>query len=135
VFYDSALTQRQRLSGVFEVKIYPDEHRVPAILTACRTSGGYDPPRSPRSPIGKAAPMTFATRPETLDLAALKAQVRSIDQDVIARRRRRYSRLYFEALLSDDPRRGMSFTNMLLLLAHYKLVNDEKALQCVLCLH
>lgn len=124
----SSGTHVQLLSGVFEVKVYPDEYRIPAILAASRRQTASDPPRSPS---GKIAPTLAKISDETLDLAMLKKQVKAIDQADIARRRRRYSRLYFEAILSDDPKRGMSFTNMLLLLAHYKLINDDKALQCV----
>ena len=64
-----------------------------------------------------------------IDLRELSHQLDRIDYKEVAKRRHLYNRLYHEALLSDDPRKGMSFSNMLLLLAHYKFVPNENALQ------
>lgn len=46
-------------------------------------------------------------------------------------RKRRLNRLYQEALLMEEPRKGLSFTNMLLLLAQCKLIDVSKAFQYV----
>jgi hypothetical protein len=55
-----------------------------------------------------------------------------IDYTAIRKRRMVYSRLYHEASISHQQGRGISFTNMLLLLAHHKLIVDRDALVFVL---
>jgi hypothetical protein len=52
-----------------------------------------------------------------------------IDFDVIRHRRQTYDHLYWEACVTDDHGKGISFTSMLLLLCHYKLIDDEQALK------
>ena len=74
---------------------------------------------------------TLACVVDGIDLTLLSSALRTVDYASVARRRRLYDRLYHEALVSDEPGRGMSFTNMLLLLAHYKLIDDDEALECV----
>ena len=51
-----------------------------------------------------------------------------IDRMAIKRRKNLYNRLYHEARISHEPGKGISFTNMLLLLAHHKLIIDREAL-------
>lgn len=38
---------------------------------------------------------------------------------------------YEEVLVSSDPDRGIQFTALLLILAHYKVINDNKSLRYV----
>jgi hypothetical protein len=64
-----------------------------------------------------------------LDLEKLQAAISHIDPEQIRARRRRYNRIWHEARLSEEPGLGISFTTMLFLLAHHKLIDDEKALQ------
>lgn len=64
-----------------------------------------------------------------LDLVALEHHLNQIDYHDVARRKKRFNRLYQEALLTEEPGRGISFTSMLLLLAHYKLMEPERALK------
>lgn len=64
-----------------------------------------------------------------IDLSRLAANISRIDFPTVRRRRHLFNQLYQEALISEEPGRGMSFTNMLLLLAHYKLIDDDSALQ------
>ncbi len=52
----------------------------------------------------------------------------SIDRTAIKRRKNLYNRLYHEARISHEPGKGISFTNMLLLLAHHKLIVEREAL-------
>jgi hypothetical protein len=54
-----------------------------------------------------------------------------MDMGDVKRRRKVYNRLYHEAMLDSEGEKGISFTSMLLLLAHYRLIDDEKALRCV----
>ena len=105
----------QRLSGVFEVRLYGTQHSVRALREA--SSQNSDKP-----PIGKHII-------EGLDLHALYRSLDQIDYNQVATRKKMFNRLYQEALLSEDPARGISFTNMLLMLAQYKLVDVDKALQ------
>ena len=63
-----------------------------------------------------------------IDVAKLQANVNSIDRALIKRRKNLWNRLYHEARISYEPGKGISFTNMLLLLAHHKLIVDQDAL-------
>jgi hypothetical protein len=67
-----------------------------------------------------------------IDLMLLGKALGSIDQMKTKKAKDLYNRLYHEALISAEPGRGISFTDMLVLLAHYKLIDDDKALQSVL---
>lgn len=66
-----------------------------------------------------------------LDLNKLGQILNGIDYTAIRRRRNVYSRLFHEASISHRQGRGMSFTDMLLLLAHHKLIVDREALVSV----
>ncbi|MCO5613915.1 hypothetical protein L7F22_068195 [Adiantum nelumboides] len=68
-----------------------------------------------------------------LNVTALTRQLGKFDHEEIKRRKMRFERLYHEACLLKDQKEnrgkgGLSFTDMLLLLAHYKLIDDEQAL-------
>lgn len=66
-----------------------------------------------------------------LNMRRLNAVLNNVDYDEVRRRRRMYCRLYYEArVVEEGP--GVSFTHMLLLLAHHKLIDDNKALRQVL---
>ena len=105
----------QRLSGIFEVKIYPTEYSIPKVMARSTGDGTGDSFASLKHPSG-------------IDLYGLEANVNSIDRAVIKRRKNVYNRLYHEARISYEPGRGISFTNMLLLLAHHKIIVDNEAL-------
>lgn len=62
------------------------------------------------------------------DLDRLNDSLDRIDRDAIKKRKNLYNRLYHEARISCEPGKGISFTNMLLLLAHHKLIDDREAL-------
>lgn len=64
-----------------------------------------------------------------LNLSALKQAIDVLDKKEIARKRREFNRLYQEALLSEEPGKGISFTNMLVMLAQHKLIDPDKALK------
>ncbi|KAF8321114.1 hypothetical protein DL93DRAFT_1599778 [Clavulina sp. PMI_390] len=104
-----------RLSGVFEVRIYPREAEVRKILEKSRE---IDPdPHQPRLSM------------YDVDVNRLQRVINSIDFSQARQRRALYNRLFQEALIIQEPGRGLSFTNMLLLLAHYKIIDDENALR------
>ena len=58
----------------------------------------------------------------------LQANLNGIDRAAIKKRKNLYNHLYHEARISHEPGKGISFTNMLLLLAHHKLIDDREAL-------
>jgi hypothetical protein len=108
----------QKLSGIFEVRIYPAEYSVPNILAFCR------------DPLGEQAWSPKVV--EGVDLSKLERMLDTIDYQEIRKRRTVYARLYHEATISHEPGLGISFTNMLILLAHHKLIVDAEALVYVL---
>jgi voltage-dependent calcium channel len=67
--------------------------------------------------------------PEGMDAGKLKQILGGADHTKVRQRRNLYIRLYHEASVLCPPGKGMSFTDMLLLLAHYKLINDHEALE------
>lgn len=106
-----------KLNGVFEVRLYPIEFSIANLLR--------DTVPDPNTP---------AKRVETgahyaVDVRKLRHRIAQIDYSKVRERRRQYVRLFNEAKLSEEPGRGISFTSMLLMLSHYKLIDDEKALQ------
>lgn len=104
------------MSGVFEVRIYPVEAVIPNILAASRDAGGES---------------GYAFKPATvagIDLKRLNKTLDGIDYASIRRRRSIYCRLYHEASISHQHGRGISFTDMLMMLAHHKLIVDREAL-------
>ncbi|KAG2002361.1 high-affinity cell membrane calcium channel, variant 2 [Coprinopsis cinerea AmutBmut pab1-1] len=103
-----------KLSGIFEVRIYPAEYSVPNILAFCR------------DPLGEQAWSPKVV--EGVDLSKLERMLDTIDYQEIRKRRTVYARLYHEATISHEPGLGISFTNMLILLAHHKLIVDAEAL-------
>jgi hypothetical protein len=66
-----------------------------------------------------------------IDLNKLQAILGGLDYTSIRKRRITYSRLYYEASISHQPGRGISFTDMLFMLAHHKIIVDREALVCV----
>lgn len=109
------MTSMQRLSGIFEVRIYPPGANVRKILEKCQ---GLDADLTqPASHVGG------------VDISRLQRVLGSLDFSRTRQRRDMYNRLFQEALFIQEPGKGISFTNMLLLLAHYKLIDDEKALK------
>jgi hypothetical protein len=104
---------------VFEVRLYPTEQSIPNLLRNAVPDSD-----TPMQQIITGANYSVDTR-------KLRHQMAKIDYTKVRRRRRQYVRLFNEAKMSQDPRdpRGVSFTAMLLMLAHYTLIDDEKALR------
>ncbi|THH14934.1 hypothetical protein EW146_g5467 [Bondarzewia mesenterica] len=105
-----------KLSGIFEVRIYPVEYNVPEILATCKATGDTD------------TSWNRSTIIEGVDLDKLNRNLSRIDYSAIRKRRNLYSRLYHEASISHQHGKGISFTDMLLLLSHHKLIVDKDAL-------
>lgn len=101
---------------MFEVRIYPTEYRVKNLLAEAKALDDADASNvSPHAP--------------GLDLSKLRAALTTLDPETIRQRRLLYNRLYHEARLSFEHGKGISFTNMLLMLAHNKLIADKDALR------
>ena len=64
-----------------------------------------------------------------IDLEKLNERLAEIPIDEIRRRRRRMNIFYEEVLVSADPDRGVEFNSLLMILAHYKVINDNKSLR------
>lgn len=99
----------QKLSGIFEVKIYPTEYSISNIMARSVADGS-------------------TPEEHNLDTGKLQASVDVIDRTMIKRRKNLWNRLYHEARISYEIGKGISFTNMLLLLSHHKLIVDQEAL-------
>ena len=69
-----------------------------------------------------------APRAPKTDAERLARALANVDTSDLQMRRQRFNRLYHEAVLLLHPRKGISFTDMLLLLARTKLVNETEAL-------
>ena len=107
----------QKLSGVFEVRIHPEEYKISNIVEICKQPPGEDD-WTPRVVDG-------------LDLNKLERILNGIDYAEVRRRKAVYNRLYHEAYymhISHEHGLGISFTDMLTLLAHHKLIVDAEAL-------
>ncbi|SPO30169.1 related to CCH1 - Calcium channel (alpha subunit) [Ustilago trichophora] len=65
--------------------------------------------------------------PQT-DAERLAQALSAVDAEELHMRRERFNRLYHEAVMLMHPRKGISFTDMLLLLARTKLVDETEAL-------
>ena len=65
---------------------------------------------------------------EGVDMLKLHTALVGLDATKIRKRRIIYSRLWNEAIISQEQGKGISFTNMLFMLAHHKLIDDREAL-------
>ena len=65
---------------------------------------------------------------DDVDIAKLDSILSTIDYATIRRRRNIYVRLLNEANLAAGRKKGISFTDMLELIAHHKLIVDREAL-------
>ncbi|EOD48682.1 putative calcium channel subunit cch1 protein [Neofusicoccum parvum UCRNP2] len=73
----------------------------------------------------------FTGRKQTpeIDLRKLNERLSELPCEEIRRRRARMNRFFEEILNGADPDRGIQFTSMLITLAHYKVINDNKSLR------
>jgi len=104
-----------RLSGIFEVKIYPAAFSVPYLKAACLQSG--DTTSYPPSSFGG-----------QIDLRKLRRALSDLSAVESRRRKDVYNKIVLEANYQVLDRDGLTFTDTLLLIAHNKLINEEKAL-------
>ncbi|EAQ90812.1 hypothetical protein CHGG_02747 [Chaetomium globosum CBS 148.51] len=110
------------LSGVFEMRIYDNDDSVRAILEDVRNENDAASVRH-ASIISKSQYQTG------VDLKKLNERLAMIDVAKVRERRRRFNIFFEEVMVSADPERGISFTTVLMLLAHYNIINDSKSLR------
>lgn len=69
-----------------------------------------------------------------IDLAKLNRRLAQLPILEIRRRRARMNTFCEEVLVSSDLDKGIQFTSLLMILAHHKVINDNKSLRYVECL-
>jgi len=109
------------LSGIFEMRIYDGDFTVGRIIEECAVVNR----RESNLPVSARAPT-----PE-IDIKKLNHVLAQMPIGDIRRRRRRMNTFYEEVLVSSDPDKGIQFTSLLLILAHHKVINDNKSLRYV----
>ncbi|KAF2472109.1 calcium channel-like protein subunit Cch1 [Lindgomyces ingoldianus] len=106
------------LSGVFEMRIYDGDFTVRRLIEDCSSSR-----RTSELPVQGHEPA-----PE-IDIKKLNQRLALLPVEGIRVRRQRMNTFYEEVLVSSDPDRGIAFTSLLMILAHYKVINDNKSLR------
>ncbi|KAF6838429.1 calcium channel subunit cch1 [Colletotrichum musicola] len=110
------------LSGVFEMRIYDADDSVRQILEDVRNE----------SASSRARHMSIASTSNYsagIDIQRLNIRLAQIDIDKVRERRRRFNIFFEEVMVSADPDKGISFTSVLMILAHYNIINDSKSLK------
>ena len=109
------------LSGVFEMRIYKQEDSVRGILEDIQSE--------PTG--GRIMSMSSASAATGVNLKALNERLAKIDAKEVRKARARYNLFFEEVIVSADVDRGISFTTVLMILAHYNVISDNKSLKSV----
>lgn len=146
-----------RLGGSMELKVHPGDASIKSLTAKMmsngppsnRTTNNASPIKSKfamlKSPIGKDIDRShFAWPPsplgspteiffEGMNISRLNRQLSSLDYADIRRRKQRFESIYYEATLiaelpANAAKGGIPFHEMLMLVAHHKLINDDEAL-------
>ncbi|QRW09988.1 ion transport domain-containing protein [Ceratobasidium sp. AG-Ba] len=107
-----------KLRGVFEVRLYSEQLSPRGLVEATKMN----------HPLIYRSTITGEEIQVPLNMRRLNAILNGVDYAQVRARRTTYNRLIHEARIVSEQR-GISFTNMLLLLAHHKLINDSEALR------
>lgn len=107
------------LSGIFEMRIYDGDFTVGRLIEQCGTT----PHRASNLPLPGHEPT------KEIDIISLNRCLDDLPIAEIRRRRRRMNTFYEEVLVSSDPDRGVQFSSLLMILAHHKVINDNKSLR------
>jgi voltage-dependent calcium channel len=107
------------LSGVFEMRIYSQEHSIGRILEDIQA----------QQTGGRITSMASASSATGVNLKALNKRLAQIDPVEVRRSRARYNLFFEEVMVSADVDRGISFTTVLMILAHYNVISDNKSLK------
>ena len=108
------------LSGVFEMRIYDGDFTVARLIEDC-------------SRVKRVSGLPVDDQPDErlVDVPKLKRRLVALPVKEIRKRRSRMNKFYEEVLVSSDPDRGIAFMSLLMILAHYKVINDNKSLRLV----
>ncbi|KNG51313.1 calcium channel subunit cch1 [Stemphylium lycopersici] len=107
------------LSGIFEMRIYDGDFTVNALMEEC----GVAPRRESNLPVSGREPT------KEIDIDKLNRRLAMLPIAEIRRRRARMNTFYEEVLVSSDLDRGIQFSSLLMILAHHKVINDNKSLR------
>ncbi|KAH7160114.1 Ion transport protein-domain-containing protein [Dactylonectria estremocensis] len=107
------------LSGVFQMRIYDPDDSVRSILEDVQND----------AKISRHMSIATTTTLAEVDLEKLNRRIAELDVVKIRERRRRFNVFYEEIMVSADPDRGISFTTVLMILAHYNIISDNKSLK------
>ncbi|KAL3961588.1 hypothetical protein ACCO45_003111 [Purpureocillium lilacinum] len=107
------------LSGVFQMRIYQPEDSVGQILEDVRAD----------SRVSRHMSIATTSAFNEVDLDKLNKRLALLDVEKIRERRRRYNIFFGEVLVSADPDKGIAFSDVLMILAHYNIINDSKSLK------
>ncbi|CAG8439201.1 10106_t:CDS:10 [Funneliformis caledonium] len=118
-----------KLEGSFQVRIYQDEFLIPNLIKNTRVIKNLE-----SGQLWGSSKQRSNLEVENLDIKKLEHSLSKINLNQVYKRRKIYNQLYQEALLSVEKdsngnEKGISFTSMLIMLAHYKLINDDKCLE------
>ena len=103
------------------MRIYDGDFTVGRLIEQCSTA----PRRSSNLPVSSREPT------QEIDIISLNRCLSDLPIAEIRRRRQRMNTFYEEVLVSSDPDRGIQFTALLMILAHHKVINDNKSLRYV----
>jgi hypothetical protein len=103
------------------MRIYDGDFTVASLIEDCSR---------PRRESG--LPVEGQTEPREIDIKKLNARLAELPVLEIRRKRARMNKFYEEVLVSSDHDRGISFTSLLMILAHYKVINDNKSLRYII---
>ena len=109
------------LSGVFEMRIYDHEDSVRSILEYARNVE--------TTPRARHASLASQSAFVGVNLQKLNEKINQIDVNRVRERRRRFNIFYEEVMVSADPDKGICFTTVLMILAHYNIISDNKSLR------
>ncbi|KAM0533507.1 hypothetical protein ACHAP6_007264 [Verticillium nonalfalfae] len=107
------------LSGVFEMRIYDADDSVSRILEDVRND----------ATVSRHTSIATASAYSGVDIDRLNRRLAQIDVVKVRERRRRFNIFFEEVMVSADPDRGISFTTVLMILAHYNIISDSKSLR------
>ena len=117
------------LSGVFEMRIYDHGDSVRQILEDIRGDDATSIRHQSIASVRHQSISSVSHLPQTgLDLKKLNDRLNQIDRVKVQKRRHRFALFYEEIMVGADPERGVSFTHVLMTLAHYNII-DENALK------
>lgn len=107
------------LSGVFEMRVYDAEDSVGQILEYIREE----------RPMSRHASIVSTSALTGINLERLNERLAKLDTRKIREQRRKFRMFYEEVMVSADVENGISFTTVLMVIAHYNLINDNKSLR------